>query len=153
MADIRRQVGARFPHRGHRQNPGPGPWLPRPPGRITWGWGLLPLPPNPTPRGSPGEAVADICHAASPVVAIGESTLSECPAAPGVGMAGAGGDLCPLRPPGHHYTAARDLLALSRHLTEGGRHGLPSLIAGSDLQRRRRHPGRPETMTLNGVMP
>ena len=46
--------GARLPHRGHRQNPGPGPGCPGRRGGLPGGWGLLPSPTKPNAKGSPG---------------------------------------------------------------------------------------------------
>ena len=143
MADIRRQVGPDS-HRGHRQNPGPGPGCPGRRGGLPGGGGPASPPTKPNAKGITREALADICAAVSlPVVAIGGITLQNARQLQGVGMAGlavisalfAAPDITS-RPPGTCWPCpdiSRKEGAMKAALT----------IAGSD-SRRRRHPGRPE---------
>lgn len=80
----------------------------------------FPSPTKPNAVGITREALADICAAVSlPVVAIGGITLQNARQLQGAGMAGLAVISALLAAP-DITTAARDLLALSRHLTEGG---------------------------------
>ena len=80
----------------------------------------FPSPTKPNAKGITREALADICAAVSlPVVAIGGITLQNARQLQGVGMAGLAVISALFAAP-DITTAARDLLALSRHLTEGG---------------------------------
>ena len=80
----------------------------------------FPSPTKPNAKGITREALADICAAVSlPVVAIGGITLQNARQLQGVGMAGLA-VISSLFAAPDITTAARDLLALSRHLTEGG---------------------------------
>ena len=80
----------------------------------------FPSPTKPNAKGITREALADICAAVSlPVVAIGGITLQNARQLQGVGMAGLAVISALFAAP-DITTAARDLLPLSRHLTEGG---------------------------------
>ena len=80
----------------------------------------FPSPTKPNAKGITREALTDICAAVSlPVVAIGGITLQNARQLQGVGMAGLAVISALFAAP-DITTAARDLLALSRHLTEGG---------------------------------
>ena len=80
----------------------------------------FPSPTKPNAKGITREALADICAAVSlPVVAIGGITLQNARQLQGAGMAGLAVISALFAAP-DITTAARDLLALSRHLTEGG---------------------------------
>ena len=84
------------------------------------GGACFPSPTIPNAKGITREALADICAAVSlPVVAIGGITLQNARQLQGVGMAGLAVISALFAAP-DITTAARDLLALSRHLTEGG---------------------------------
>ena len=96
------------------------PWLPRPPGRITWGWGPA-SPPHQTQRQGdhPGGAGGHLRRRIPPGGGHWGNHPPECRQLQGAGMAGLAVISALFAAP-DITAAARDLLALSRHLTEGG---------------------------------
>ena len=151
MAAIRRQVGPDFIG-ATAKRPGPGP-VPQVAGADYLGVGAcFPSPTKPNAKGITREALADICAAVSlPVVAIGGITLQNARQLQGVGMAGLAVISALFAAP-DITTAARDLLALSRHLSEGGGAMKTALtIARSDSSGGAGIQADLKTMTLNGV--
>ncbi len=120
VAAIRRQVGPDFLIGATAKTLDQAPGCPGRRGGLPGGLGPASPPTKPNAKGITREALADICAAVPPGGGHWGESPSRMPGSSrGVGMAGLAVISALFAAP-DITTAARDLLALSRHLTEGG---------------------------------